>query len=384
MRCCCGFALCGLCLIVMPIVAQSAPCGDWPLWREFGNHFIQPDGRVLADEGEHRYSTSEGQSYALFFALTANDRSAFERILSWTQDNLAGGDLGARLPAWQWGKKPDGTWGVADANSAADADIWLAYTLLEAGRLWDEPRYTAQARLLMANIRIHLIREISGIGMVLLPAETGFELAGGVRLNPSYYPVHLLRALAKADTSVPWLKVLANAQATMKAVSGKGFVPDWVAYQPGVGFMPDKPSGSIGQHDAIRVYLWWGMLSRQDALFASLKSMLVGMDRLIPRELTSPPLAVDTQTGQVSGISPVGFSAALLPYFTATGNKVALRLQRERLIAQTDTNTGVLIGQDKRYYDQVLALFGLGFTEQRFSFSSRGQLVTSWKSSCSK
>jgi len=115
-----------------------------------------------------------------------------------------------------------------------------------------------------------------------------------------------------------------------------------------------------------------------------LKSMLVGMDRLIPRELTSPPLAVDTQTGQVSGISPVGFSAALLPYFTATGNKVALRLQRERLIAQTDTNTGVLIGQDKRYYDQVLALFGLGFTEQRFSFSSRGQLVTSWKSSCSK
>jgi len=373
------------CFMVLPVAAKAASCGEWPLWREFGNQFIQPDGRVLADEGEHRYSTSEGQAYALFFSLVNNDRSAFERILNWTQDNLAGGDLGARLPAWQWGKKPDGTWGVVDVNSAADADVWLAYTLLEAGRLWKAPRYDALAKLMLANIRIHLIREIPGAGEVLLPAEAGFELAGsGMRLNPSYYPMQVLRALAKADTGAPWLKVLANAQAMMKAVSRKGYVPDWVAYQPGVGFMPDKVSGVIGQHDAIRVYLWWGMLSRLDSSYAVLKPLLYGMNRLIPGKVTSPPLAVDTQTGHISGISPPGFSAALLPYFAAFGNKVALRLQRERLTAQTDTTTGVLIGQDKRYYDQVLALFGLGFTEQRFSFSSRGQLIASWKSSCSK
>lgn len=130
----CGMVL--LCL-VMPLSAAAQTCADWPLWQAFNTRFIQQDGRVLADESAQRYSTSEGQAYALFFSLVANDRVTFERIRVWTYDNLAAGDLSARLPAWQWGKRPDGVWGVVDDNSATDADTWLAYTLLEAGRLWN-------------------------------------------------------------------------------------------------------------------------------------------------------------------------------------------------------------------------------------------------------
>lgn len=369
-------------MVALPVYAQ--PCGEWPLWRAFGNSFIQADGRVLADESEQRYSTSEGQAYALFFTLVANDRAAFERILLWTRDNLAGGDLGARLPAWQWGKRPDGLWGVVDQNSASDADSWLAYTLLEAGRLWHEPRYTAQGNLMLANIRIRLIRDFSGAGEMLLSAASGFELEqGGARLNPSYFPLQLLRVFSRADPSGPWRAVIDNNLKMLQAANVKGYVPDWVAYVPGRGYLTDPKLGAIGTHDAIRVYLWWGMLSRQDPMSARLKKVIFGMNQLIPNQEVIPPLTIDTQTGVVSGVSPPSFSAALLPYFSSMGNRVALRLQQERLIAHQDPVTGVLIGHELHYYDQVLALFGQGWMDHRFSFSPQGQLVVQWKQSCS-
>jgi endoglucanase len=351
------------------------------LWRAFDKRFIQADGRVLADESVQHYSTSEGQAYALFFSLVANDRSAFERILNWTRDNLAGGDLSARLPAWQWGKRADGSWGVADQNSASDADTWLAYTLLEAGRLWQEPRYTALGGLLLSNIRLHLVREFQGLGPMLMPAATGFDLGvGGARFNPSYYPVQLLRVFAKADPAGPWNALIENSFKLIKAASRKGYAPDWQGYLPGTGFMPDPKSGGSGAHDAIRVYLWWGMLDRHDPMAARLKTVLYGMNQWIPQHEITPPLNIDAETGEVSGVSPPSFSAALLPYFSAMKNKRALQLQSDRLTAhQVDG----LIGEDPRYYDQVLALFGQGWIAHYFTFSLQGQLVIPWNSSCS-
>ncbi len=369
-------------LAVLPVYAQS--CDDWPLWRAFDSRFVQADGRVLADESAQRYSTSEGQAYALFFALVAGDRMAFERIRHWTSDNLAGGDLGVRLSAWQWGKRADGSWGVVDENSASDADSWLAYTLIEAGRLWHESSYTAQGNLMLAGIRIHLLRELPGVGVMLIPAHAGFDLEhDGVRLNPSYYPVQLLRAFSKADPSGPWDVVAENNLKLLRAVSSRGYVPDWVAYIPGKGFQVDPKSGSAGSYDAIRVYLWWGMLSGQDKMSSPLKKVIFGMNQLIPMDEVVPPLTVDTQTGVGSGVSPPSFSAALLPYFIKMGNRAALRLQLERLTATRDAATGVLIGQAPRYYDQALTLFGQGWVEHRFAFTLHGQLVVKWTSSCS-
>jgi len=378
-----GASLLVCCLMLVVPSSHAGSCVDWPLWSAFSSRFIQSDGRVLADESEQRYSTSEGQAYALFFSLVANDRNAFDRILTWTRENLAAADLTARLPAWQWGKRPDGHWGVVDANSAADADTWLAYTLLEAGRLWREPRYTAQGNLMLANIRMRLIREFPGSGAILLPAETGFDLEqGGSRINPSYLPVQLLRTFAKTDPSGPWNEVINSNLKLLEALSARGFVPDWAAYVPGKGYMADPQHGSKGSYDAIRVYLWWGMLSKRDPMAAKLKKNLYGMNRQIPAHEIFPPLTVDVQTGQVAGVSPPSFSAALLPYFSTMGNKRALRLQQDRLLAQRDAS-GLLIGQNPRYYDQVLTLFGQGWMEHRFSFSSQGQLAAKWKSSCS-
>ena len=69
------------------------PCEpSWPLWNRYAGTFISGDGRVIDRTAGDR-TTSEGQAYALFFSLVANDRALFQRLLAWTEQNLAQGDL---------------------------------------------------------------------------------------------------------------------------------------------------------------------------------------------------------------------------------------------------------------------------------------------------
>lgn len=126
-------------MLVMAAMNVRAAC-SWPAWDHFKQAYISDGGRVIDPSDSRKITTSEGQSYALFFALAANDRAMFDKVLRWTEDNLAEGSLNKQLPAWLWGKKADNGWEVLDTNSASDADIWIAWSLLEAGRLWKEDR----------------------------------------------------------------------------------------------------------------------------------------------------------------------------------------------------------------------------------------------------
>src|ERR1700753_3405773 len=69
--------------------AHAATCDDWPAYRAFVSRFVQQDGRVVDFSTPAQQTTSEGQSYGMFFALVANDRATFDRLLAWTRTNLA-------------------------------------------------------------------------------------------------------------------------------------------------------------------------------------------------------------------------------------------------------------------------------------------------------
>ena len=87
----------------------------------------------------------------------------------------------------------------------------------------------------------------------------------------------------------------------------------------------------------------------------------------------APPQQINTQTGIGQYDAPAGFSAALLPYLAALDDQISLKLQLNRVKSQTKDD---LIGSPLRYYDQILGLFGLGFTEKRFAFDRYGRLIT--------
>lgn len=380
-----GAAVTCLCIACSPappaVVVDSAAGGlssqgvlalpsDWASWQRFSRRFITLEGRVV-DRTFGGKTTSEGQSYGLFFALVAGDRRRFENIRRWTSAELAGGDLGERLPGWLWARRDDGTWGLKDANSAADADLWLAYTLLEAGRYWQEPRYTAQGRALLSSIAAREVVELDDGRVLLLPAPSGFDLGGGrYRFNPSYLPGFLFQALANDDPAGPWERVWATYQELAPQMFPAGVAPDLCIVDRDGRVFVDRETAAVGSYDAIRVYLWAGLSP------AGPRSVLPLLHGLVPllQEYGMPPEKLDAVSGRATAVaySPPGFQGAVLPYLSAMGATELLAGQQRRVEAHA---LAARMGTNTQYYDEVLILFGVGWQERRFRFDEAGHLV---------
>lgn len=358
----------GLFCCLFTLSQASAQTCDWPEWQSFKQQYISREGRVIDPSDGKNITTSEGQSYGLFFALVANDRDQFNQLLEWTENNLSAGDLSARLPGWLWGKRADGSWGILDTNSASDADLWIAYSLLEAGRIWHSRGYQLKGTLLLQRIAREEVADIPGLGHMLLPGKVGFANADSWRLNPSYQPPQLLSRLSQVQSL--WAEVGKSNQRLLLEAAPLGIAPDWVMWRKDKGWQADENGGTKGDYDAIRVYLWIGMMAGELPERTALIDYYQPMAKLTERA-GFPPESVDSLTGQANGTGPVGFSAALLPFLTDP----ALSIQRERVLNN-------LPGADA-YYNSVLTLFGLGWDRQYYRFNQQGELQASWeKGSC--
>lgn len=335
-------------------------------WKAFEAQFIQKDGRVISDDGARSQTYSEGQAYALFFALVANDRPAFARILAWTQNNLCQGDLSQHLPAWLWGLQDNQQWGVIDANAASDADVWIAYTLLQAGRRWKERSYTTLGKALGQLILAKECTEVPGLGLTLLPGPVGFAKEGKFKLNASYSPLQLFQALALVDAR--WDAI---AQSSWKVITGsspRGICADWVWFD-GKEFSQDVTGEAQGRggYNAIRTYLWAGMLHASSQFYQPQLKLLAPMAELVQSRGT-PPEYIDPWTLEVQGDGPAGFSAALLPFLQAQKRLQGLQQQLQRLQTQPV--------RPAAYYEQCLSYFSDAWRRGSFAFDAQGNL--SW------
>lgn len=361
------------------VTASGEACAPpWPGWQRFTQSFLQDSGRVLDPSTARAATVSEGQGYALFFALVGNDRARFERILRWTEDNLAAGDLSLRLPAWLWGRRDDGSYGVIDGNPASDADLWLAYALGEAGRLWRDRRYVALSSLLAERVLREETAPLPGLGPTLLPGARGFSPGPGKwRLNPSYAPLFLLRWLATRSADARWAQVLQSSLRVVRDSAPRGFAPDWAPYEatPGAvggrfSFAGAAPADREGSYNAIRTYLWLGLSSPQEPERAALLQHFLPMADLIARA-GAPPETVDILDGRTRGDGPVGFSAAVIPFLLALGRLDAARAQLARVRAEASRAKAY-------YYERALGLFVNAWQDGRFAFAADGSLVPQW------
>jgi endo-1,4-beta-D-glucanase Y len=380
----------GLCLLTacaspVRLTAQASPMPDHAkLWQAYANHFISSDGRVI-DPMNGDWTTSEGQSYALFFALVNNDRARFDKLHAWTEANLASNDLGSHLPAWSWGKSKEGKWGILDPHSASDSDLWIAYDLIEAGRLWNDLHYATQGRRLATLIARKEISTIPNFGPVLMPSSTGFKTDRSWVLNPSYTPLFLLDRMAMVDPAAQWADVAAMYPVLIERSTKNGFAMNWISYTPGEGFTPclvggKKDATAVGSYDAIRVYTWAGMLPDSNNGKARLLKALTGMNMYMAQHV-APPEKINSAGNPQGQDGPVGFSAALLPYLKGVMNEPAAAQQLVRIKSQLDEksnlyNSGLPTGP--AYYDQNLILFGSGWLQKSFQFGSSGELLVRW------
>ena len=90
-----------------------------------------------------------------------------------------------------------------------------------------------------------------------------------------------------------------------------------------------------------------------------------------------PPRRVDENRTVQEADGPVGFFAAVVPYLQALSMKSEAKSQMDRLVALKEAATG-LYGRDALYYDQNLALFATGWSEQGFGFDRQGRLKLKW------
>jgi endo-1,4-beta-D-glucanase Y len=366
------------CLGNVQAVAIGSTCqADWPAWQNFKSAFINDDGRIVDGNTPRKQTVSEGQAYALFFALVANDRKTFDKILQWTENNLANGDLTSHLPAWLWGRKDNGSWGVLDNNSASDADLWIVYALGEAGRLWGERRFVALSSLLASRILRKETADLPGLGPTLLPAPHGFQAEENTwRLNPSYLPMQLMDWLSTHSPDSAWQRISESSQRILLESAPQGFAPDWTIYMNNKGFKIDSAGEKkgAGSYNAIRVYLWAGMLAPDASARPRLLSIFAPMADFVTR-YGYPPESVNITTGEANGPGPSGFSAALLPFLAARGDSAALQRQRDRLTIRPL--------RPDAYYEQTLSLFAHGWMEGRYHFTKNGSLLPSWQKPCS-
>lgn len=344
-------------------IAQAAPAQKTELWEQFKSAHYDESGRITDYRPEGAHVTSESQSYGLFFALIAGDREAFDRILNWTEKNLAAGSLEKNSPAWIYGPKKDPQSGevifeVLDRNNATDADLWIVYSLLEAARLWNEPAYRDKA-LAMLKLLDDQVVSVKNLGKVLLPGRIGFTPEGLVRLNPSYLPPFVLKRIA---TEVPhWDEIRDGSFKAVLRSSPDGFSPDWAFFDKEGKLVPQKaPKGSW---DAIRTYLWIGMMSHEDPASTEAKGHFKNME-LATKKIHFPPEEISVINLKIVKPGEVAFGAALLPLLTDAKTKGFIRAAlKGRTMEKTE------------YYRNALTVFGLGFDNRVFAFDAGGKLI---------
>ncbi|MCL4384306.1 glycosyl hydrolase family 8 [Patescibacteria group bacterium] len=214
-------------------------------WENYKTRFINNDGRVI-DYSQGDITTSEGQSYALLQSVWMDDKATFDKVWSWTKDNMK--RPGDNLLGWRWGKLDPNknSYGFlpnGGNNSAADADTDTALALVLAGERWRNSSYTDQAKPMMADIWKTETDVVNGKRYLV----AGNWAIGSDKdiVNPSYLAPYAWRIFAKIDTQNDWSSLINPAYELLTVSSNipldknkaVGLPPDWVAVS--------KPNGSI-------------------------------------------------------------------------------------------------------------------------------------------
>jgi endoglucanase len=195
--------LSGLCLACQPDPAKARLERVLTTsWQSYCRHFIKRDGQVIIPE-ENGGTISEAQAYALLRAVWANDAAVFNRVYAFTHEKLSRvRTQGDSLLSWRWGRTPDGSWGVLDANSATDGDLDYALALVLARRRgWRAPAglpdYREEARRVQADMLAKEVVALPG-GEVLLTPGNWHDPQPPYLINPSYFSPAAYRLFAQA------------------------------------------------------------------------------------------------------------------------------------------------------------------------------------------
>lgn len=263
-----------------------------PVWEAWKTAYLRNDGRVV-DGLQGSASHSEGQAYGALLATEFNDRQTFDKILSWSEANLA--VRGDGLMAWRY--MPDAANPVGDINNASDGDLFMAWALVRAAKRFTHDPYNTRAIQIATSLASRCIvsNPANQDETLFLPGAQGFVQEDRVVFNPSYIMPRAMHEVA-AETGVPELSHTAqHAEYIMLGLAKSGPIPDWVqadsaGLAPAAGF-----SVNVG-YEAMRIplYFIWSGLSHHPAV--------TQMERVYRRTVSAQmpvPTVIEPSSGAV-------------------------------------------------------------------------------------
>ncbi len=251
----------------------ATPCEE--KWPRFKATYISEDGRVI-DYQNAQITHSEGQGFALIAALICDDKEMFDRILTWSENNL-----GTGLKAWKWGFNGE-NWTILDKNNATDGDILHAWALLKAGEKWQNSLYTNKGSEIIDALKACCIREDG----IILPGESGFIKPEGLVINLSYYIFPAFNDFVRLDTANAelWKQTTQTGLKLIKQSRDKqtGLPPDWLMIKNDNTLMPYPGGRYVFGYEAIRIPLYLSAAGKtaQLSIFRKLLSTIKSDGRM--------------------------------------------------------------------------------------------------------
>jgi len=219
--------------------------------------FMSKDGRIM-DPDKDNITTSEGQSYIMLRSLTIGDKETFDLCYKWAKNNLQRKD---KLFSWLWGRDSNGDYKILDENSASDADVDIAFSLILAYEAWGNHQYLQEAIPIINSIWNNEIKRI-GKYLVLMPGveQTNSDI---IEINPSYFSPYAFRFFQKYDRLHDWNCLIDSSYHYIMAASAKtetGLPPNWFLLKENQGqsepeIVLEDSSRSDFSYDAIRVFI---------------------------------------------------------------------------------------------------------------------------------
>lgn len=218
---------------------------------DFLDQYVEGDGRVVRrDEGGD--VVSEGQAYGMLIAAALDDEARFRAIWDWTKVNLRRPD---GLLSWRWA---DGR--VTDPNSAADADLDAARSLVLAGRKFGAPELSEDGNKLGADImRAETVpvgtptappNDVAPVGKWVVGSghttvAGNWAVAPKQSINPGYFSPRAERELLHASANRRWTDISRTQRVLAWQLMGTGQLPpDWADVNgPGYAVPVAPPAG---------------------------------------------------------------------------------------------------------------------------------------------
>jgi endoglucanase len=337
-------------------------------WTAYRSRFIQGDGRVIDWEAEEK-STSEGQAYALWRAVSMDDADTFEKSLRWAESNLQRKDAQGKptdsLWAWKWGKNPSGQWIQLDPNFASDADIDACFALILASKKWNRSDYLVLAKTKLKDLWNYSTVEVKSKRYLLPGPAIAFRKGNLLTLNPSYLAPYAFRLFAQVDGDRDWMSLVDSSYEILEqsaTLSQVGLPSDWVNFDSDSGKYSALQSGSpLSSHygfDASRV--WW-RVALDAALFNETRALTYLRTHLKDIEQRwqnkrKIPAQID-----LSGQPKVDYDSTsqygmLYLAFAQLGSPIAQEIYQQKLMPSYRSG---FWDNDRAYYTQNLAWFGI-------------------------